>query len=241
MKSTDYVHDKRAVTDSLYLTPDNKLVTRTGCKIQLPSAYFERGLAKFSTPPQILGIHCIIINDKQYGVMTLPCYIKVTPSSVEKIVVDGDDYTVFIFEPGSVVYPDMQVVKSTVAISKIFSEMVSSARVPWYIDYETHPKILGNFSKWTGLGVGKDRRTNELVSSINARDPNDRTVYYRSTLTTEADKKRLKPEWVSLRSVEFSATNTMSKLGGSYFTIGITSALVNPSTRVEGIERHLRN
>lgn len=240
MKSSEFIHDRKAVLDSLYKTPDNKLVTKTGCKIQIPSAYLERGLAKLSTPPSILGLHCIIINDKQYGMMTLPNFITITPTSMEKVVVDGDDYTVFVFEPGAVVYPDMNVVKSTIAVSKIFGEMVSSARVPWYVGYETHPKILGNLPKYTGLKVGGVRKTNELLTSINARDPKDKTVYFRSILGNEADKAKLKPAWVSLRSVEYSATNTMSKLGGSYFTIGVTSALINPSVRVEKMERYLR-
>ena len=241
MKSSEYTHDREKVLNSLYKTPDNKLVTKTGCKIQIPSSYLERGLAKMSTPPMILGIHAIIVDDVSYATMTLPNFIVVTPASIEKTLVDGDEYTVFIFPPGSVVYPDMTVVKSTIAVSKIFSELVSSARVPWYIGYEVHPKILGNFPRYTGLKAGGERRTNELLTSIIARDKNDKTVYFRSTLEPPSSKFKRKPTWVSLRSVEYSATNTMSKLGGSYFTIGITSALINPAQRVEGMEHIIRS
>ena len=53
------------------------------------------------------------------------------------------------------------------------------------------------------------------------------------------DKNEIKSRnyiWTALNNVRDSATNTTTRLGGSYYSEGVISALVNPSTRPERIE-----
>ena len=54
------------------------------------------------------------------------------------------------------------------------------------------------------------------------------------------DLKTKKFVTIPLRSVAYAASNTTNKLAGSYFSVGLTSALVNPTERVEKIEAILR-
>ena len=80
----------------------------------------------------------------------------------------------------------------------------------------------------------------ELIASMVSRNQKNRLEYYRHTIQNRDELKTNPPLFVALRSVSDSATNTTNKLGGSYFEEGLTSALVNPTERVERIEDLLR-
>ena len=48
------------------------------------------------------------------------------------------------------------------------------------------------------------------------------------------------PAYIALKNLTYAATNTVARIGGSFFGDGLVSALTNPSERVERIESILR-
>ena len=75
-----------------------------------------------------------------------------------------------------------------------------------------------------------------MILSLQARSNVDRTIYYRQVIQDKNEIKSRNYIWTALNNVRDSATNTTTRLGGSYYSEGVISALVNPSTRPERIE-----
>ena len=238
--SSAFKRDASKVHADLKLMPDFSVVAMREIRIMIPSEYFNRGIARQSMNPDILGIHCILNQDGFYGISTLPNMVKISPSRTDAIIVDDEPFTMFTFDAGSVVYVSTVIPVTSSVLGSTFDELFSSARIPWYITYLDIPAIASQIPKFTGVQVGNNEAVNELLTSVIARSPKDRTKYYRTEITSMADLETNQPIFVKLRSVEYGASNTLSKLNGSYFTIGVGGALTRETTRVENFERLLR-
>ena len=87
--------------------------------------------------------------------------------------------------------------------------------------------------------MGENPEVIQLLTSLVSRNVNNRLQYYRSVVNTRKDLIDNPPAFVPLKSVMYSATNTVNKLVGSYFSEGVVSSLLYPTTRVEPLERIL--
>jgi hypothetical protein len=220
--------------------PDMRLVTTKGVKMLIPSRYAERGLAQIGVETYIVGICAIVVDDKYYALLMVNAMVRVEPTSSMKIMIDEDEYYEFYFEPGSTVMSSLLLVKTDTLVYKIYDEIFSKGRVPWYMTYQDMGKLFDTAVLHAGANVGKNHEVTELLVSLIARDENDRHKFFRQTLQSAADLKKKKPAVIPLRSVTYAATNTTNKLAGSYFHDGVVSALNSPSERVERIEGVLR-
>jgi hypothetical protein len=122
----------------------------------------------------------------------------------------------------------------------VFNEFMQKGNIPWYINYEDLGKLFKSAKKYAGANVGMQPEVMEMIASLVARNPDNRKQYYRTSVLSVKDAAARPPAFVGLISVRYSATNTMTKLGGSYFSKGVTSALIDPSERSERIETILR-
>ena len=228
----------REVKDSV--TGDSSLVSIKGCKIYIPVRFSERGLANVGVETVICGICAIVVEDKYYAVMIMNALMRIDPVETNKVVVDGDEYYEFVFDPGSLVVPSLNVVRQNTLVYRIYDEFVNKGRVPWYMGYAELGKLFDTARKYAGANIGGDHEVTELIVSMIARDPRDRSKYYRQTVQNSEDLVKTPPAFIPLKSVTYSATNTTNKLAGSYMQDGIVSALVSPSERTERIEGLLR-
>lgn len=229
-----------AVHACLRELPDGRLVTTKGCKIYVPVRYNERGLASIGVETHVVGIYAIVVEDKFYGVCNVNAMQRIEPTSTIKVVHNDEEYNEFYFEPGSTVVSSVQLVKTDTLVFKIYDEIISKGRVPWYLGYADLGKIFDTAPYHAGAKIGHNHEVTELLISMIARDETDRTKYYRQTVQSMADVLKKPPAYIPLRSVTYAATNTTSKLAGSYFKDGLTSALVSPTDRTEPIEEILR-
>ena len=71
-----------------------------------------------------------------------------------------------------------------------------------------------------------------IISAI-TRSRKDLTQYYRNN--PDGDY-----EFIALRNTALGATNTLAKVMGSFYELGLTSALARESDRLEDIEEMLR-
>lgn len=222
------------------LLPDRSLITTKGCKITIPVHYAERGLAEIGIKTYSIGIFAFIVEDKYYSVWEINAMTQLMPTSTVKTTINNDEYYEFYFEPGSVVLKSIDLVKTDTLTFKVFDEMFSKGRIPWFMDHDDMGKIFDTAEKHAGARVGRNREITELMVSLIARDPEDRHQYYRSVLGSLLELRKKKPAYIALRDVSYSATNTTNKLGGSYFEQGVVSALNTPSESVEAVEDLLR-
>lgn len=234
------VRDASKVHSCLAELPDGRLVTKKPLRIYIPARFEEASLAFIGVETNIIGIFAIVTEDNYYGVSMVNAMIRIEPTSIMKIEIEGEWYYEFSFEAGSTVISDMNLVKTDVLVYKIYNEIVAKGHVPWYLSYMDLGKIFDSARKHAGANIGGQREVTELLISLISRDPDDRHRYYRQAVKTSADLHKKKPAYISLRSVIYAATNTVNKLAGSYFTDAVTSALVSPAERVERIENILR-
>jgi len=239
MDVSKLIRNAEKVHAGLRRLPDNRLITLTGCKIYCPVRFSERNLVSIGADTYIVGIYAIVCGE-YYGVSMVNAMIRITPDYRNIVNVDGDDYYEFVFEPGSTVFATLSLVKTDVLTYRIYDEIISKGNVPWYLGYLELAKIFDTAKYHAGANIGTEHEVTELLVSMISRDPNDRTRYYRQAVKTKQDLKEIKPAFIPLKSVTYSATNTTNKLAGSHFTEGVVSALVSPSEREERIESLLR-
>jgi len=234
------IRDAQRVHECLQELPDGRVVTSKRVKIHIPARFAERDLAYVGVENFILGIYAIIVEDKFYGVSLVNAMIPIDPSETNRIKIFGVEYFEFVFEPGSTVFKTLELVKTDTLTYKIYDEILSGGRIPWYVGYEELGKLFDTAQYHAGANIGGNQEVTQLIASIVARDPKDRTKYYRTAVQSLGDLRTVQPVYVPLMSVEYSATNTTNKLGGSYFGTGVVSALNDPSDRTERIEDILR-
>lgn len=240
MDITKLIRSPINITKSLKEMKDNSLVTTDRLRIYIPVRFSERNLAKISSEIYICGI-CAIVNDNnQYGVLIVPSMIKITPTVINTIKVGEDSYYEFIFDKGSKVIENLDVLVNDTLAFFIFDEFFTKGRVPWYINYNDLGTIFDKSAKYANVNFNDKRVILELVASTIARNPADRYKTYRQSITKQEDVNNNPPKYIPLEAIQFTATNTVAKLAGAYMSDGVVSALVNPSEDVERIEKLLR-
>lgn len=228
------------VHEALSELPDGRLVATKNVKICIPARFAEHGLAFIGIETQIVGIYAIVVDEQYYAVSNICAMVRIEPNSTSKITLDEEDYYLFEFKPGNTIISSVNLLKTDTLTYRIYDEIISKGRVPWYMDYADLGKIFDTAKYHAGANIGENSEVTELIVSLISRDPRDRTVYYRQSVKDEQDIVKRPPAFIPLRSVQYAATNTTNKLAGSYFSDGLVSALVSPADRVERIEDILR-
>lgn len=240
MDISQLVRDPAKVHETLVELPNSSVVTKTGCKIYIPYRYVEKKMAFIGMENYIIGIYAIVVEDKFYGVSLINSMIPIDPTQTNRVKIDNEDYLEFVFEPGATVFKSTNLVRMKTIVYRIFDEFFDRGRMPWYIGYEDAGGIFDSAPEFAGANIGNNREVTELIVSTIARNPSDRTKYYRTYIAQSDGTDVVKPEYVPLRSVQYSATNTTTKLGGAYFQQGVVSALIDPSDAPARIETILR-
>lgn len=220
--------------------PDGKVVCTERVKIYVPTRFLERGLAYIGVDPYVLGIYGMTVQDKYYGVSLVNAMIPIDPTETNRVKMDGTEYLEFVFDPGSTVFKSTMLVKVDTLTYRIYDEILSGGRVPWYMGYDDLSRIFDTARYHAGANIGGNQEVTQMIVSIIARDPDDLTKPFRSRIKTKEDLQTIKPAFVSLKAISYTATNVTAKLAGNYQSEGIVSAIVNPSERSERIETLLR-
>lgn len=239
MNPSTLIRDAAKVKSYLRELEDGRLVTTKGCKIYIPCRFEERELASIGIETHIVGIYAMTVEDTYYAVSLVNALIRIDPTSTVRVLINGDEYYEFMFEPGATVMKSVDLVKTDTLVYKIYNEIFAKGRVPWYVGLNDLAKIFDTASYHAGANIGQNQEVTELLVSIIARNAENRHQYYRQFAKTE-EALKTPPAFIALRSVTYAATNTLNKLAGSYARDGLVSALVTPTERVERIEEILR-
>ena len=239
MDHTKLIRDAEVVHAQLVEMSDGSVVTKKGCKIYTPQRYSERQLAEVGIRTRVIGIFAITVQDSHYAVCNVNAVVELKPSSTNHVRIAGEEYYEFVFDPGAVVIASTDLVKTDVLVYRIYDELISKGNVPWFFSYEDFGSIFDTARYHANANIGNSPEVTELIISLITRDPKDRTKSYRSTLNARSDLKTNPPLYIPLKSIG-AATNTTNRLAGSYFSVGVSSALVSPAERTEKIEEILR-
>lgn len=220
--------------------PSGQLLVTESCKIQVPKRFEDRDLASIGNDTYIYGIYALILEDGSYTVSNIMAMVKINPFKILEVKIDEVSYYEFYFEANSIMVETTHLVRRNLLMFNVIDEFLFQGNVPWYIEYEDLGKILDTSEFHADSKVGQNFEVTELIASFLARVKENRVQYYRTSIEDYSDLKTNKPVFVALKSVFYSATNTLNKLAGSYFNDGVVSALVTPTQNVERIESLLR-
>lgn len=208
--------------------------------IYLPERFVEKQLVRIGTETYIVGIYAMTVDDKYYAVSRINARMQVKPSVINTVKFGEDSYLEFVFEPGSVIIVSTKLLVQDVLTYEIYDEFMAKGNVPWYIQYDDLARLFETADYHAGVSMGKSHAILGMVAAAITRTAQDRAQYYRHALRTQADVGKIESAVIPLRSVSYGTTNTTTRLVGSYWNDGLTSALVNPSTKTENIEELLR-
>lgn len=240
MDPSKLIHDPAKVHAHLKELPDGRVVAAKPVKMYIPTRFAERQLASIGIEVNVCGIAGLTVDDTYYGVLLVDATCRIEPTSTLKVLIGDDEYFEFYFEAGSNVFPTTQLVKVDTLVFRIYDELIAKGRVPWYLGYTEMGKLFDTAKSFAGANIGQQHEVTELIVSMIARDPDDRSKYYRQSVKSLEDLKKKPPTFIPLRSVQYSATNTVNKLAGSYWNDALVSALVSPASRTERPEELLR-
>lgn len=219
--------------------PDKSIVTKKACKIHFPVRFEEKSLATIGNKVTTIGYFAIIVDDKYYGICNIPTNVRLDPSFISKIKIDEDSYYELSFEAGSTVFTTTEMVKNDILTYYVYNELIAGGYVPWYMSYSDLIRIFDESPRFAGVSIGSNIAIMDMVSSNICRNAKDLTKFYRHNYVDLKQERTQPPEILALRNMSYGATNTTAKLLGSHFSDGMTSALIHPSTRNEGIEDNL--
>ncbi len=241
MDISKLIRNPSKIIECLIETIDDRVVTSKELKISIPTRFIDRELAYIGVQTHIVGICGLILDDMFYATMNILAMINIEPSETNRIKIDNDQYFEFVFKPGSTVFKSTNLIKSDLLPYKIYDEILSNGNVPWFMSYEDVGKLFDTAVYHAGANIGENKEVTELIASLVSRDPIDKTKYFRVTIDSLDDLKKKKPVFIGLKNVVYSATNTVNRLGGSYFSQGVVASLVNPAVREEKIELILKS
>lgn len=240
MDASTYVRDADRIKAALKELPDGSVICTAPIKLYIPERYVQKRLMSQGNETYILAIFALVLDDKYYGTSIADAMIRVGQASIATVKFGEESYLEFSYEKGDTVFGSTMLLQDKTLVYSIFDEFVSKAHVPWFMNYEDMAKLFDTAEYHAGMNPGGSRATLELIISMIARDPDDTMSYYRHIFKDKKTMLTKPPVLVPLRSVALGATNTSAKLIGAYSDEGFTSALNNPSTRMEPIEEILR-
>jgi hypothetical protein len=232
--------DPDKTREALHVQSDGSVVTTRGLKIYVPERFKQKKLADISARCYIVGIYAMVVDDAYYGVDLTNAMMQIVPTAIRTVKFDQETYLEFSFDPGSIVFATTQLLKSDTLVYYIFDELFAKGRTPWYINYEDRGLLFASADKHAGVSLSGNHSILEMIAAATARNADNRSRYYRQGIESQEDIVKHPPAIVPLRSITYGATNTTSKLTGSYWDDGLDSALVTPSEQTERIETILR-
>lgn len=233
---SELTKDIDKVKQNLVKLEDKSMVTKGELKIYYPTRWLERGLAITGIDDIVLFCLLLVVDDKYYATINVNAKVRLEPYRVETVLINGDAYQELYFPKGSTVTKSLSLIKQDTLTYYIYDEFMSKGRIPFYLDYSIAGKLFDTAKKHAGANIGSDFEVTELIISLQARSLHDRTIYFRQSIKSMEDINKHLYVWTSLKNVRDSATNTTTRLGGSYYSEGVVSALINPSERVEQVE-----
>jgi len=238
--STSSLKHKPDIIKKLFSNVGDSIVAKGDLTIVFPDRYVSKGLAVMGSTINLLAVFAIIDTKGNYGVVSAPVIMGVSPDNVRDVLIDGDLHKAVEVRDGSVVVANRNLLKQEGFMYDLFDEFFLQGRVPWYLTYDMLSDMFSEARKYAGSKIGNDPLAMEIVTAIVSRDPDNKTVSYREYLSRNKGKAKAFPEYVGISNVYYSYNNTLAKVMGGYMQQGITTAIVHKEDKTSKVSGLLR-
>lgn len=228
------------IRNSLKLVGDDIFVTNKKLYISFPARFVDKHLTTLGNTTKMLTVCTISDDSGNYGVMSIPSRIEVSPSEIMDVEMDGELFHMLIIEKGDTLFNNNSIIKDNDLIYAIYELFMLQGKIPWYLGYNEVFKLFSSIPKYTTSSIGADPALFEVLTAIVARNPDKLDEEFRVNLKTSKDLTNKKPSWIGLKNIYYSYKSTGSKLIGNYFKQAEIAAIVNPSVKGTELENILR-
>lgn len=219
----------------------DSLVTKTGCRIYIPKRFEEKKLATVGEETHITSIFAMVVENQYYSTSMACATMQITPDITSVVKIGDVEYYEFIFNPGSTITPNVNLVTVSTLVYYIYNEILAKVKVPWYMNYDDLGGLLESAKHHADIRLAPDNIPLEIIAAIVSRNNQNVNQPYRLIREGRDDVFTSPPMYVPINSVLTQATNTTAKLMGNRFDEGLTAALIDPvEDRVDTVETILR-
>lgn len=223
-----------------FIIKDNKTYIKEDVEVMFPQRYIEKDLCAIGNNVSVVSIYGLIKDDK-YCLVSAPIIQYLNPYLVDDVEYDGIKYKVLYFSKDNTYSDNNELIKTNKIINGLFTEFITSGKIPWFINYEDVSNIFLETSKYADSSVGNDPLIMEILAYLISRSNSNKDIYFRYEINKREDLKSKKIAYVGLNNVFYSLNNTTSKLIGGYFTDALTSALVKDEETTSNVGDILRS
>lgn len=230
--------DRTQIHKTLVVTENDMLVTKTGCKIYIPTRYTDTKLATIGTEIRFVGIFAIVVGE-YYGVSRMCCRPLFTPTSTLKVKIDGDEFYEFEFEAGAAIMPNVNTAREPTFVYSIYDDITAKGKIPWYLTGVDMAMLYTSAESHGNIKTVASNSAWELVCAQTCRQPQDPTKFWRHGHKRIEEMEESPPKIIGMRNIHHGVQGTVPRLLGSYFDNSVLGALTNPSEESSGIENLL--
>lgn len=240
--SSVLTRDPKYILGLLEETKDDRIIVKKPLDVIYPENYLTKKLAKLDQDLTVLGIVALVDpQTNKYAVLSIPGMITIPITEMKQFTYQDDVYRVLSLDAYDTLVLNTNIVKDETLDYYMYNYFVELARIPWYLSYLDILNIYSKDSYYIGQNLIDIPQVLEMLLANIARDPKNDKFMYRDKLKSMDDIKTNPPSWVPLRNVSLGSVDTYSKLMGSYFEEGLTSALADKSKKMTRIEKVLRS
>jgi len=238
MEVSSLKRDSKAVLGAMSKVGNN-LVANKDLLVHIPKGWAGTSLASVETLVKTVAVYGIIVGDK-YATSVACCHVMMAPSSITTVTVNDTPYLEMMFSKGDTVVLGLDVLVSPSVIFPITNEIVDKGKTPWFFSKEDQCRLLDT-TDYHADSSFPDRAVIEMMAASRLRLKKNRASYFKEHFKSQAEFDAATPDVIAGNSIAYGATNTTAKLLGSHMPEGMSSALVNPSERLEAVEELLLN
>ena len=221
---------------SLIERKGNILICKEDLQFVFPSRFDAREFNTYDSAIRIIGIFAIVDTKGNYAVHNIPNRLTVTPNITDTVMIDNESHVVMTFYKGSIISPNVTMVKDTSFLNSLYNEFLVLGKVPKFFGYFDLLKTFKLTLKYNGSNVGKFNAPLQLLISLIARDAKDKSKQFRYT---GLNGKPGEIQWVGLSNVHYAVETTLGKIGGGHAAQAIFSAIGNTSNEMSELEELL--
>ena len=237
----NYKRNPQAVKANFAVNKAKQVICKQPCTIQVPKSFFDAGLGQLGVDTKIYGLFPVILEDGQFSLVNTTAMFSISPTATTIKTINEVEYYEFSFAKDSVIFKTTGLLSDAKLIYSVFQAFFFMGKVPWYVSYDDHGRLLDTAPHFAGFGAVKNPEVVEFLTAMVARKANSLDDnFLRVLVKSYADTEVGKVEFVPMGSVVASVKSSLNKISAAYAQDGIISAIVSPGEDVGVVEKIVR-
>lgn len=232
-----YKYNPNAVK-KLFKTTGNIITVLEDLTVVFPDRYVNQELAFIGSTVKMVSIFAVVDKNRNYGVVLAPIFIELSPMNITSVDIDGSINKVLEFKKGDVFAGNRELILNEDFMYNLFDEFFLKGKIPWFLNYEHISNLFMEAKKYAGSKLGGNPLAMEILTAIICRVEGNKELFFRQVL--ESNKSKKKKTHVGLSNIYYSFDNTNSKINGSYYGSGVSSAIINQEKETTKVADVLR-